>query len=92
MKTLNTLKQLMEVQRDLLTETFWQELIESQLWTDSPLGKVLSDVEYWEGGSAEKNGWDDGFGTYYEVFSVGGDNGYKEYEWQEVLEFVRTSK
>jgi len=84
METLNTLKQLMEVQRGLLTDSFWMNLCESQQWTSSPLGKVLSDIEYHEGGYAEKNEWGD--------FVVGGDNGYRDYEWQEVLEFVRTSK
>jgi len=84
MKTLNTLKQLMEVQRDLLTETFWLDLCESQMWKDTPLGKVLEDVEYHEGGSGTKSQWG--------AFTLKGDNGYREYEWQEVLEFVRTSK
>ena len=84
MKTIDTLKQLMEVQRGLLTDSFWLELCESQLWKGSPLGEVLSDIEYHEGGDATKTKWGE--------FVVGGDNGYREYEWQEVLEFVRTSK
>ena len=79
METLNTLKQLMEVQRGLLTDSFWLDLCESQLWTSSPLGEVLSDIEYHEGGDATKSKWGG--------FVVGGDNGYKEHEWQEVLEF-----
>jgi hypothetical protein len=83
MKTLTTLKQLIDTQRDLLTDDFWLGLCESQILKGSPLGNVLSNIEYHDGCYTTKN--------KRGLFVVGGDNGFREYEWQEVLEFARTS-
>jgi hypothetical protein len=83
MKTLTTLNQLTASQRELLTNEFWLELCDSQVLKGSPLGCVLLNIDYHDGCYTTIN--DNG------LFVVRGDKSFREYEWQDVLEFARTS-